>query len=74
MLSVYLEQNTAAAALFEYASLRNEQGVQVSKKLEESIKKTPEDIDYKKFFKDAFYGVSYTDYLLVCRWERERHF
>lgn len=60
---VYLEQNTAAAALFEYACLRNEQGVQVSKKLEESIKKTPEDIDYKKFIKDAFYGISYTDYL-----------
>lgn len=59
----YLEQNTSAAALFEYACLRNEKGEQVSRKLEELIKKTPEDIDYNKFFKDAFYGVSYTDYL-----------
>lgn len=59
----YLEQNTAAAALFEYSSLKNDQGEQVSKKLEEFIKKTPEDVDYKKFFRDAFYGVSYTDYL-----------
>lgn len=59
----YLERNTAAAALFEYSCLRNEKGEQVSKKLEELIKKTPEDINYSKFFKDAFYGVSYTDYL-----------
>lgn len=60
---MYLQRNTAAAALFEYSCLKNEKGEQVSKKLEEFIKKTPEDIDYKKFFRDAFYGVSYTDYL-----------
>lgn len=59
----YLEQNTAAAALFEYSCLKNDKGEQVSKKLEEFIKKTPEDIDYKKFFRDAFYGITYTDYL-----------
>ncbi|MCM1259206.1 MAG: DEAD/DEAH box helicase family protein, partial [Roseburia sp.] len=59
----YLEQNAAAAALFEYSCLRNEKGEQVSKKLEESMKRAPEDIDYRKFFRDAFYGVSYTDYL-----------
>lgn len=59
----YLEQNTAAAALFECSCLKNDKGEQVSKKLEEFIKKTPEDADYKKFFRDAFYGVSYTDYL-----------
>lgn len=59
----YLEQNTAAAALFEYSCLKNDQGEQVSKKLEEFIKKTPENIDYKNFFRDAFYGITYTDYL-----------
>ena len=59
----YLEQNTAAAALFEYSCLKNEKGEQVSKKLEELIKKASEDVDYRKFFNDAFYGVSYTDYL-----------
>ncbi|MBO5146127.1 MAG: DEAD/DEAH box helicase family protein [Lachnospiraceae bacterium] len=59
----YLEQNTAAAALFEYSCLKNDKGEQVAKKLEEFIKKTPQDVDYKKFFRDAFYGVSYTDYL-----------
>lgn len=48
----YLEQNTAAAALFEYSCLKNDQGEQVSKKLEELIKKAPENIDYRKFFRD----------------------
>lgn len=59
----YLEQNTDAAALFEYSRLISDKGEQVSKRLEEFIKKTPEDIDYKKFFRDAFYGITYTDYL-----------
>ena len=59
----YLEQNTAAAALFEYSCLKNNQGEQVSKKLEEFIKKAPENIDYKSFFRDAFYGITYADYL-----------
>ena len=59
----YLQNNKAAAALFEYACLKNEKGEQVSEKLEKAIKKAPEEIDYIKFFQDAFYGVSYTDYL-----------
>ncbi len=59
----FLKQNKAAAALFEYSRLRNDKGEQVSKKLEEAIKKTPQTIDYNKFFYNAFYGVSYTDYL-----------
>ncbi len=36
---IYLEQNAAAAALFEYSCLKNDKGEQVSKKLEEFIKK-----------------------------------
>ena len=59
----YLEENPAAAALLEYAMLKNDAGEQVSKKLEEQICKAPESIDYQRFFHDAFYGVSYTDYL-----------
>lgn len=59
----YLEENTAAAALFEYACLKNEKGEPVSEKLKQSMKREPESIDYKKFFRDAFYGVTYTDYL-----------
>ena len=43
--------------------LKNEKGEQVSEKLEKAIKKTQEGINYSQFFQDAFYGVSYTDYL-----------
>lgn len=59
----YLAQNPAAAALFEYSCLTNEKGEQVSEKLEKQIKKNPSGIDYNEFFCNAFYGVSYTDYL-----------
>lgn len=59
----YLTANPAAAALFEYACLKNDAGEQASPKLEQQIRKDPESIDYNKFFRDAFYGLSYTDYL-----------
>ena len=59
----FLKGNPAAAALLEYALLTNEAGEQVSPKLEQQIKKNPESIDYEQVFTDAFYGVSYTDYL-----------
>jgi hypothetical protein len=59
----YLDVNPDAAALFEYATLKNDSGEQVSAKLEKAIKKEPETIDYQKFWNDAFYGVTYTDYL-----------
>ena len=59
----YLTQNPAAAALLEYSRLINDKGEQVSEKLERQIKKTPEEINYNEFFRNAFYGVSYTDYL-----------
>lgn len=60
---LYLQNNSAAAALFEYACLKNEDNEQVSEALEKSIKNAPEKIDYNKFFRDIFYGVTYTDYL-----------
>ena len=59
----FLKGKKAAAALLEYALLTNEAGDQVSPKLEKQIKKAPESIDYDQVFTDAFYGVSYTDYL-----------
>ena len=59
----FLKGRKAAAALLEYALLTNEAGDQVSPKLEQQIKKDPESIDYDQVFTDAFYGVSYTDYL-----------
>ena len=59
----FLKGRKAAAALLEYALLTNEAGDQVSPKLEQQIKKDPESISYEQVFTDAFYGVSYTDYL-----------
>ena len=59
----YLKDKKSAAALLEYALLTNEAGDQVSPKLEKQIKKAPESIDYDQVFRDAFYGVTYTDYL-----------
>ena len=59
----FLTAHPAAAALFEYARLKNDSGEQVSEMLEKQIRKDPESIDYEIFFQKAFYGVSYTDYL-----------
>ena len=59
----FLTAHPAAAALFEYACLKNDSGEQVSEMLEKQIRKDPESIDYEIFFQKAFYGVSYTDYL-----------
>lgn len=59
----YLEENPAATALFEYSRLKNDKGEQESEKLEKQIKKEPSSIDYDKFFRNVFYGLSYTDYL-----------
>lgn len=41
----YLSTHPEAAALFEYALLKNEKGEQVSPKLEQQIRKEPESID-----------------------------
>lgn len=60
---IFLEENPAATALLEYTSLKNDSGEQVSEKLEKQIKRSPESVDYDKFWRDAFYGVTYTDYL-----------
>ncbi|WP_273400659.1 DEAD/DEAH box helicase family protein [Traorella massiliensis] len=59
----FLEDNPAATALFEYSRLTNDKGEQVSEKLEKQIKKDPSSIDYDRFFRNVFYGLSYTDYL-----------
>ena len=59
----FLEGNPAAAALFEYSRLKNDKGEQVSKEIEKEIKEKPLSIDYENYFREAFYGVSYTDYL-----------
>ncbi|MBQ6432022.1 MAG: DEAD/DEAH box helicase family protein [Oscillospiraceae bacterium] len=59
----YLQSNPAAAALYEYACQKNDNGEQVSATLETAIKEAPDSIDYAGVFKKLFYDVSYTDYL-----------
>ena len=59
----FLKEKKAAAALLEYAASKNDADEQVSPKLEKQITKDPESIDYERVFREAFYGVSYTDYL-----------
>lgn len=59
----YLKEHPAAAALLEYARLKNDRGEQVSRKLEEQLCKDPESVDCRRFFHEVFYKVSYTDYL-----------
>ena len=59
----FLENNPAAAALYEYATLTNDKGEQVSQKIEKQIVKDPSSIKYDEFFEKTFYDVSYTDYL-----------
>ena len=59
----YLEHDPAAAALYEYASLKNDAGEEVSPALKELLSKKPEQVNCRQFFRDAFYGVTYTEYL-----------
>lgn len=59
----FLENNSAATALFEYASQVNDEGEQVSEKIVELIKTDSASINYEEVFKRLFYNVEYTDYL-----------
>lgn len=59
----FLSEHKDAAALFEFASLKDDEGNLVSIKIIAAIKKNPAQLDYQKIFRDFFYGVSYTDYL-----------
>ena len=58
-----LETNPAALALWEYASMADENGKKNSPKLIEAIERSPKTINYTKVIKDLFFNVSYPDYL-----------
>ncbi|MDE6345691.1 MAG: DEAD/DEAH box helicase family protein [Muribaculaceae bacterium] len=58
-----LDNNPAALALWEYASISNENGNVNSPKILAAIKKHPDSIDYVRVIKDLFFNVSYPDYL-----------
>ena len=59
----HLIENPAAAALYEYASQKNEDGEVASPQTISAIKENFESINYRDFFNRIFYQVSYTDYL-----------
>lgn len=59
----FLDESPAAIALLEYATLTIGDEGQVSEKIEKTIRKNPQEIDYNTVFKKLFYEVSYTDYL-----------
>lgn len=58
-----LESNPAALAVWEYASISDENGNVNSPKILAAIKKAPDSIDYVSVIKDLFSNVSYPDYL-----------
>ena len=58
-----LRSNAAALALWEYASITDENGNVNSPKIIAEIKRAPDSIDYLKVLKKLFFNVSYTDYL-----------
>lgn len=59
----FFEEHPEAAALYEYACMRDDQEQQVSEKLAQTIAADPESIDYNAFFRKIFYNVTYSDYL-----------
>lgn len=58
-----LTSNKAAAALLEYALLKDKNGNQLAPELEKVIKSQSGRINYEDTFNKIFYGVNYTDYL-----------
>ena len=58
-----LEVNPAALALWEYASISDENGNVNSPKIVAAIKKAPDSIDYTGVIKELFFNVTYPDYL-----------
>lgn len=57
-----LNSDPALAALYEYC-YQPVDGKPLSESGIKAIQKTPEAVDANKFFKEAFYGITYTDYL-----------
>ncbi len=58
-----LTSNKGAAALLEYAMLKDRKGRQLGTELERFIKLHADEIDYEAVFKKIFYEVDYTDYI-----------
>lgn len=59
----YLSKTPSAAALFEYAGLKDDEGTILAPKIITELKNNPAKINAETFFKKAFYNIEYTDYL-----------
>lgn len=58
-----VKNNPAAAALLEYALLKDKKNKPIAPKLVEHINEHVDELNFEQIFRDIFYGVEYTDYL-----------
>lgn len=58
-----VKSNPAAAALLEYALLKDKKNKPIAPKLVEHINEHVDELDFEHIFRDIFYDVDYTDYL-----------
>lgn len=58
-----VSSNPAAAALLEYALLKDKKNKPIAPKLVEHINDHIDELQFEQIFRDIFYGVDYTDYL-----------
>ena len=59
----YLTSHQEAAALYEYATLKKEDGTLNAASLAVLIENHPERVEYEKIIKELLYNTSYVDYL-----------
>lgn len=57
------ESNNAAATMYEYACMKDEEEACVFPLLKSYIEEHPDEIDYGQVFRRFFYGVEYPDYI-----------
>ena len=69
----FLENHPHAAALYEYACLKNDAGEQVSAKVEKEIKQNPQNINYRQFLMVLFMAFHIPTICLAYLWEPEKH-
>lgn len=58
-----LTTNRAAANLYEYACMKDDDGNYVTPRLKEAIEQHAAEIDFEETLRRFFYGVSYPDYI-----------
>lgn len=57
------KESPAAVALYEFASLKNENGKPIADALRKAVMEEPQNIDFDGIFNRIFYGVNYPDYV-----------